>query len=271
MAAAAVALYTGIDRSTPGGLTGGSTAGLWFGIAGSLLIGYAGLLSALRKVPSWWWIGSRSTWLCGHIWLGLLSPVLLLCHGSFRWGGPLEQALWAVYGITLVSGIFGLLVQHLIPHQLTTRISREAPYEQIPRICRRLLAQADVLAEKIDALELQVSQSNLMASQVGMGAKAQFSQFYETHVRPFLIGARSPLLANPLDAEQAFDRLRALPGLQAAREPLTELQMLCDERRQFPMQERLHHWLHGWLLIHVPAAILLVLLAIAHAVIALYY
>ncbi len=56
--------------ATPGGLTGGSLVGLWYGIIGSALMIYAGLLSLLRRVPSWWWIGSRKVWLRGHIWLG---------------------------------------------------------------------------------------------------------------------------------------------------------------------------------------------------------
>ena len=52
------------------------SAGLWFGSAGSLLMIYAGLLAAHRKVPSWWFLGARKTWLRGHVWLGLLSVVL---------------------------------------------------------------------------------------------------------------------------------------------------------------------------------------------------
>src|SRR5262249_49120930 len=90
LAAAALGGDWWLDRLTPGGLTGGSTAGLAFGILGSGLMVYAGLLSALRKVPGWSWLGARQTWLRGHIWLGLLSGVLILCHSGFRWGGWLE-------------------------------------------------------------------------------------------------------------------------------------------------------------------------------------
>src|SRR5205085_7474296 len=70
---ALTALYVWLDRRTPGGLTGGSRVGLCYGILGSALMVFAGLLSGLRRVPSWWWIGSRTAWLKGHIWLGLLS------------------------------------------------------------------------------------------------------------------------------------------------------------------------------------------------------
>ncbi len=100
IAAGAVALHAVLTRNTPGGPTGGSTVGLWYGVAGSALMVYAGLLAVLRKVPSWWWIGSRQTWMRGHIWLGLL----ILCHSGYRWGGPLEIALWVVLIAILLTG-----------------------------------------------------------------------------------------------------------------------------------------------------------------------
>ncbi len=50
-----------------------------------------------------------------------------------------------------------------------------------------------------------------------------------------------------------------------------ELQALCDERRQLAKQKQLHHWLHGWLLVHVPLSFALLVLAIVHAVMSLRY
>ena len=273
VAVPAVVLHAWLDRRTPGGLTGGSTAGLWYGIAGSALMLFAGLLSARRQAPSWWWLGSRQFWLRGHIWLGLLSVVLILCHSSFRWGGPLERLLWVVFGLTIVTGVVGLLLQHVLPRMLTHRVGGEAPYEQIPHLCRLMRQKADELIKTIWSIDLEVSQAYLMHSQMGHGAKAQLQHFYEKHVRPFLSdGPRgSRLLANPLQAEGAFARLRALPGLAGVQEQLALLETFCDERRQFAQQERLHHWLHAWLLLHVPLSVLLLFLGVAHAVVALYY
>ena len=52
---------------------------------------------------------------------------------------------------------------------------------------------------------------------------------------------------------------------------LTELEEICDERRQLADQKRLHHVMHGWLLVHVPLSMALLLLGAVHAVIALRY
>src|SRR5207249_6120017 len=126
----------------------GSTVGLWYGVIGSMLMVFAGLLSALRKVPACWWIGSRQTWLRGHIWLGLLSVVFIACHAHARLGGFVEQALWVVLAAVILSGIFGLLLQQFLPRWLAQRCADEAPYEQIPHLCSVLRRQADAAVDE---------------------------------------------------------------------------------------------------------------------------
>jgi hypothetical protein len=57
----------------------------------------------------------------------------------------------------------------------------------------------------------------------------------------------------------------------AAYATLADLEDICDEARQLMRQERLHHWLHGWLLLHIPLSVALILLGAIHAVVALRY
>jgi len=277
--AAGVGLYMTLDRLAPDGLTGGSTVGLWYGVVGSALMIFAGLLAAHRKVPAWSWIGPRKAWLKGHIWLGLLSGVLILCHSGFSWGGLLTQALWVVLVLTLLTGIIGLVLQQFLPRLMTTRIPAEAPYEQIPHLCRVMRREADALVESL-AGSLQpkagpapAATATMMGTIMGLGAHSQLQEFYETHVRPFLGPAprRSSPLANPMQAQALFAKLRTVPGLAGAEAQLQELAELCDQRRQLAEQERLQAWLHGWLYVHVPLSLALLALGAAHVVMALYY
>jgi hypothetical protein len=267
------ALYGWLSSRTPGGLTGGSSVGLWYGIAGSALMVYAGLLAAHRRVPTWAWIGPRKLWLKGHIWLGLLSVPLILCHAGFHWGGALERVLWVVFGLTILTGVFGLLLQQFLPRAITLRVQREAPYEQIPHLCRMMRQKGDALINEVWSINAPESQASIMMSQIGIGAKVQLQEFYERQVRQFLAERyqRSSALANRMQAEAAFDRLRSLPGLVEVKEQVSQLASLCEERRQLAEQERLHHWLHAWLLFHIPLSVALLVLAVAHVVAALYY
>jgi hypothetical protein len=272
--AGAVAFYcVWRDAQTPGGLTGGSTVGLWYAVAGSALMIFAGLLAVRRKVPSWWWLGSRQFWLRGHIWLGLLGVVLILCHSGFRWGGPFTRVLWVVLGLTIGTGIFGLLVQQLLPRLLAQRFPDEVPYEQIPHVCQLMRQQADEAITKAWAINMEKSMALALNSQLGFGASADLQGFYEEHVRPFLqagpLGSR--LLANPLQAEERFAYFRDVPFLAGRKDAITLIENLCTKRRRLAGQERLHRWLHAWLLLHVPLSVLLLILGVAHAAMSLYY
>ena len=57
----------------------------------------------------------------------------------------------------------------------------------------------------------------------------------------------------------------------AAHDVLHDLEEICEERRQLLIQRRLHLWLHGWLLIHVPLSFALLVLTAVHAVLSLRY
>ena len=53
--------------------------------------------------------------------------------------------------------------------------------------------------------------------------------------------------------------------------PAAELGEICEVRRQLGEQQRIHRWLHGWLLIHVPLSWALLVLVLIHAFWSLYY
>jgi hypothetical protein len=264
--AAAVGLYLWLARGAPDGLTGGSRVGLLYGIAGGLLIVFAWLLSALRFVPSWWWLGSRAFWLKGHVWLGMLSFVLILCHSGGRFGGPLEKILYVAFALTLVTGLFGLGLQQVLPSLMTRRVPSEVPYEQIPHVCRRLTEQADLLLKSIDAMKLPPT------------TRSHCETFGENVLRPFLAWpARARTLAASVKASEVFEKLRTLPGVKtasgdsAAEKMLAQLETFARERRRLAVQERLQHWLHGWLYLHIPLSAAMLALGVAHVVMSLYY
>jgi hypothetical protein len=255
--------------------TGATTIGLWYGVIGALLMIYAGLLAVHRRFPRWQWLGKRQTWLRGHIWLGTLSGIFMLCHSGFRWGGPLERLLWVAVGGTLITGFIGLALQQALPRALTQQVQSEAPYEQVPHLCQKMRRRADLLVDEMCADEESALPG--VGTQAGVkwaeNGRIQLRLFYEQDVRPFLqprTPRTSPLLS-PLQAEIRFDRIRRLSGLETSGDKLTELDKLCRERRQLADQDRLHFWLHAWLLVHIPFSAGVLVLGILHVVATLYY
>jgi len=142
--AVATASYVVYAESTPKGPSGGSLMGLIYGVFGSLMMIYAGLLGGRKQFP-FWRLGSAQFWLRGHIWFGTLSFPLILFHAGFGLGGLLEQILMGFFFIVWLSGFFGLAMQHLMPKLLTSRIGRETFADQIPYIRKRNRIIADKL------------------------------------------------------------------------------------------------------------------------------
>lgn len=135
-------------RNAPNGPNGGSISGLTFGILGSLMMVFAALLGARKLVPSAR-LGSAQFWLRGHIWLGLLSVPFILFHSGFSWGGPVEILLWISFGIVVLSGLFGVIVQNVLPRVMTESVPLATFVEQIPFLSRRFQAEGDCLVAQL--------------------------------------------------------------------------------------------------------------------------
>jgi hypothetical protein len=264
--AVATALYVWYVQISPDGPRGGSIPGLAFGFAGSALMLVAGLLSAKKKLPRWS-LGSARMWLKGHIWLGLLSVPLILFHAGFRWGGLIEQLLLLVLGLVVFSGLFGLILQQYLPRVMRTELPAEAMFNQVPVVCARLrdAADAEITAACAPTTAIQSEAEWRLHVQ-------RLREFYLSTVRPFLSGEAiddSPL-ANASRLTALFVQVReALPVEFAPR--IDRLEAFCHERRQLAMQLRMRGWLHGWLIVHIPLSMTLLVLGIVHAIMSVYY
>lgn len=253
--------WLGRRWAVPGGPAASSVAGVWFGaLAGGCML-FAGLLTGRRRFRSVWPLGPRAWWLKGHIWLGLLCVPLVFFHSAGRPGGPLECALWVLLVLVVGTGLLGLALQQFLPHLLTTRLTAEAPYEQIPHLCLELRRRADVLAGQLSDAAAEGA------------ARDEVRKTYAADIRPFLAPDydRSLPLARPAQAAALFAALRAVPGLGGKGKELAQLETFCADRRALGEQERLHRWLHLWLFAHVPLSLLLLALVALHAVVAMYY
>lgn len=276
--AVSTGLYVWYVQAMPNQTSGGTVPGLLFGVAGSLLMIYAGLLGARKKVPTWK-IGRASTWLKGHIWLGLLSVPLILYHASFRLGGLLEQSLWAALFFVIASGIFGMVMQAKLPRTMSMRVPLETIYEQIPHVCKVMQVQADELVTSVCGLldvpspfgEEGETKRKGKVPEAKAGSEP-LKKFYLDEVRPFLgeTYLRSSALSISSTAQSRFAQMGKRLGPDF--EPVLDgLERSCEERRQFAQQVWLHHWLHGWLFLHIPLSFALLGLGIAHVVLTLYY
>jgi hypothetical protein len=135
-----------IQKPTEHHTVGGTPLGLWFGAISLAIFIFAALLSLRKKIPLWR-VGTVQRWLRAHIWLTLLTIPLILMHSGFRLGGPMTTLLMALYAIVMVSGIYGLFLQHLMPRLMKERLPAETVFEQIPHIRTQLAAAAEKMRD----------------------------------------------------------------------------------------------------------------------------
>jgi len=125
---------------------GGTPLGLAFGSIALGIFIFAALLGVRKKLVLWR-IGTVQRWLRAHIWLTLLTIPLVILHSGFRFGGPMTTLLVLLYAIVMVSGIYGLALQHQMPRIMMERLPAETVYEQIPHIRAQLHTAAQKMRD----------------------------------------------------------------------------------------------------------------------------
>jgi len=135
-----------IQTPTEHHTVGGTPLGLAFGAISLGIFVFAALLNLRKKVPLWR-IGSVQRWLRAHIWLTFLTIPLILFHSGFRLGGPMTTLLMVLYAIVMVSGIYGLILQHVMPRLMKERLPAETVFEQIPHIRAQLCLAAEKMRD----------------------------------------------------------------------------------------------------------------------------
>jgi len=302
-------VYVTYAQQAPSGPRGGSAIGIIFGSLGFAFMIFAALLGARKRVPTWR-LGRAQAWMRGHLWLGFLSLPLILFHGGFHFGGTLTRVLMWLLIITVASGLFGAALQNYVPRIMTADVPLETIYDEIANVRRALRDEADRAVESIcgemrlrntgsegqraggfTALRPIAATSAPLRTSAAVSAGASaavapvietillsdeeaapLKRFYVQELRPYLEEPkrRGQRLADSEKSRLAFAGLKTfLPA--HAHTTLRDLEDICDEARQLVLQERLHRWLHGWLLVHIPLSLALMVLGVVHAVVALKY
>jgi hypothetical protein len=260
---------------------GGTAAGIMYGSVGFAFMIFAALLGARKRVPVYRF-GRAQTWMRGHLWLGLLSLPLILLHSGFRYGHGVTAWLMTLLVVVVLSGLFGAALQHYMPRVMTREVTMETIYEEIGHVRGQLLEEAEELMEhasgdgkaekKIAAGSGNTEDDAVVLAVAVTDGIAPLRNFYEVELKPFLEkpATRKSALTDAAQSRSAFAQLRTLVPA-SLHVTIEDLESICEEERQLTLQSKLHIWLHGWLLLHVPLSLALLLLGAIHAIMALRY
>lgn len=273
---------------------GSSPTGFAFGLIGGAIIVFECFLWVRKKYLRTWRIGRAQTWLKIHIWLGLLCLPLLVMHSGLRWGGWLSFVLMLLLIFVVASGVFGLILQNILPKRMLEEIPAETIYSQIDTLGGQLFSEADRLVSVTCGTKPLVTSAELESGPIVVGAirtvglvqgkslelrpavpiadAEALKMFFENEVASFLRRGRegNPSVADASKSAVLFQNLKTqVPP--AAHDVVSAIENFCEQRRQWDTQARMHFWLHSWLLVHFPFSVALLVLMLVHMFVALKF
>jgi hypothetical protein len=254
---------------------GGTPLGLIFGSVAFLIFVLAAALG-IRKKKRTWSIGNVQWWLKAHIWLTILTLPLVLFHCGFHFGGWHASGLMLLYAIVMVSGFIGLGFQQYVPGIMRERLAHEVIFEEIPHVRSLLIRAATEMRDDLKHEQPATAGTGVTSAAASSGADEQsftvISRFIDQECIPYLSARRGERhrLGHASSATAAFSTLKL--NVDPRWKPrIDQMQTWCDERRMMDLQTRLHHLLHGWLIIHVPASLALLIFTAWHALAAVSF
>ena len=240
-------------------LHGGSPAGLVYGIL-ALGLTVLLLLFGVRKRAYRSRAGKLETWLHSHVWLGLLTLVLVVFHTGLRFRDGLAVAAFAVMAAVVASGIVGVMLYSVVPRLLTDVGSNpppEASSAELAKLDRAMARLASGRSAAFRRVHTRLRKESLPGALAGWRLLFGRKRFLGTSE-----------LAAPLK------RLVAEVGPEEE-EPLRQLLVLSRQSKE--LHQRLAHqqyyrnWLDIWLWVHLPLSLALIVLVAAHVIAASYY
>lgn len=222
------------------------------GIAGTLLIAIGVSSYMLRKR----WrrlhgLGRLRDWLSVHIWCCTLGPALVLLHTSFRIGGLVAIAFWAMT-LVVASGVVGRYVYVRLPKTLHGRFRTMAELEERQaRLLDEMRASGELTEDQAAALTRALSAQRVNGIGRALLAALSFdmrSVIQERRVRRMIGGGHD--LGRPL--------------LEAAR----EYRRLSHQMSLVEPFERLFRYWHTF---HLPLAIVMALVVLLHIGVAIAF
>lgn len=145
------------------------TTGIRLGLAGLGLFSVLFLYAIRKRVPWINRIGSTRHWLDFHILCGVMAPVVITLHSSFKLRGLAGVSYWIMMAVAL-SGFIGRYLYAQIPRSLSAaELSRAEIESECEQLTANLHAQNILAVHEVESfLELpspqQVSSMSLVAA-----------------------------------------------------------------------------------------------------------
>jgi len=220
-----------------------------YGIIGSSMLLLL-LLYSVRKRAKWFpKIGKLSTWLNYHIFLGIMGPVLVTFHTSFKFGGIVAVSYWSMM-IVMFSGFVGRYLYTKIPRSISGHeLSLKEVQEDNKILTDRLRMEYNLAEETIHQIE-QLGESDINRRS---DLKTLLSFFLADLKRPFTLQSFYRKFRNESDVTRADYKVIK----KIARQKMSI-------HRKLAALQTTHRFFHYWHVFHKPFAYIMLFIMVIH-------
>ena len=237
-------------------LSPGSPWGIGYGISATTLYVCVMLYALRRKSIRVKGLERAWAYLQFHVYGGTLFLLCMFMHINFQLpAGTLGWALWICSIWIVLSGFLGSALQKWIPRLLNTSLNTEVNFDRIPELLR----------------DLQLKANNILTT-----ASNDVKDLYKRNTTNELdrIQPRPGYLFDPAGSiKQKTWSLEKTARYSSAKDAnaIKELTRIYQSKLELDVHYTLQHVLRGWLSLHIPFSLILLLLIAIHIAIVLYY
>ena len=209
----------------------------------------------IRKKLSFLPIGSATVWLRLHVYVGVLAMAIFASHVNWRLpNGVFESALFMLFMMTSMSGLFGLYLSRTVPIRLS-QLREEVLYERIPQFRTQVRREAHKVV--VDLVSEVPSET--------------IADFYVSRLTEYFVKPRNVLyflrptsrLRNKLRNDlSTLDRYCS----ESERAASKRLSRLIDKRDDLDYHQALQGAVKCWLFMHIGLTYALITFATLHAI-----
>ncbi len=229
----------------PGGLRGHG-----LGMIGSFMMILLLLYSIRKRSKIFRGMWSIGRWLDLHILMGIMGPLFIVLHSSFKLNGIVSISFWSMVAVAL-SGVLGRYIYAQIPRGIQ---GNELSLQEVEAMDQEL---NHMLVEKFKLDEYQIKRLQTISMQ-------------KAESRQSLIRVLTAILVDDLFFvfRRPFLRMRIRKIVKLTGRQLKHVQKLSRQKvvlhRRLILWQKIHHIFHNWHIIHKPFAIIMYLIMVIH-------
>jgi len=247
----------GLTAEEPRPLEPGKGFGHTLGYAGSAMMLVTLLYPLRNRSERLARIAPRKLWLDIHIFFGLLGPMLITFHTTFKIGGLVSVSFWSMV-VVVISGVIGRFIYIQIPRGIA---GNELTVEEAVARKRRLLAR---LSSYVGDEDYVVKLTDRIAGPIEAGRKPLYAILSFLLLDSFRFRLRLFRAKRELFRKASLDRT-------TKKETAELLRSLSLVKRRIILLEKSQELLEYWRPIHLRLSIVMFVFMAIHVFIAFFF